>query len=220
FLLQPLFDYYSYKELESLKQNKSFNRTLGFDHIYVVHLDHRTDRRKRLDNIASYLGLDIDYFSALSKDDERVLNRYGTSELSPPQKATYLSHYFLYKLMVDKNYNNILILEDDADFELNITAIMTDIHSDLPSSWEILFVGHCFEATGDQVGETSSVHRLYRSIFPMCSHAYAISYSGVRKLIELLDPMIPRGPIDYSLMVVIEEGKISSSTTHSAVESF
>ncbi|CAG8658242.1 18692_t:CDS:1, partial [Dentiscutata erythropus] len=214
FLLRPLSDYYSYKELESLKQNKSLDRTLGFDHIYVIHLGHRTDRRKRLDDIASYLGLDFDYFTAFSKNDVQTLDRFGSADMNLPQKATYLSHYYIYKLMVEENYNSILILEDDADFEINITAIMKDIHRDLPSSWEILYVGHCFERIGEQVGKSTSVHRLYKTVAPMCSHAYAISYSGARKLIELLDPMVPRGTIDYSISVVVVEGKLSSYSIH------
>ncbi|KAF0506670.1 putative inactive glycosyltransferase 25 family member 3 [Gigaspora margarita] len=214
FLLRPLFDYYSYKELKLQKQNKSLDRTLGFDHIYVINLDYRMDRRKRLDDIASYLGLDFKYFPAISKDDVQTLNRYGSADMNPSAKACYLSHYYIYKLMVAENYNSALILEDDADFELNITDIMTDIHRDLPASWEVLYVGHCFESVGEQVGKSSSVHRLYKSVSPMCLHAYAISYSAVHKLIELLDPVIPRGSVDYSLKVLIDEGKISSYSVH------
>ncbi|CAG8777590.1 7492_t:CDS:1, partial [Cetraspora pellucida] len=33
-------------------------------------------------------------------------------------------------------------------------------------------------------------------------------------LIELLDPVIPRGTIDYSLAVVISEGNVSSYSVH------
>ncbi|RIB18049.1 glycosyltransferase family 25 protein [Gigaspora rosea] len=214
FLFRPLLDYYSYKELNLQNQTKSLDRTLGFDHIYVVNLDYRTDRSKRLDDIASYLGLDFEYFSAISKDDVQILNRYGSADMSPSAKACYLSHHYIHKLMVAENYNNALILEDDADFELNITDIMTDIHRDLPTSWEMLYVGHCYEGVGEKVGKSSSVHRLYKSVSPMCSHAYAISYSAARKLIELLDPVIPRGTFDYSLKVLIDEGKISSYSVH------
>ncbi|CAG8772288.1 12200_t:CDS:1, partial [Dentiscutata heterogama] len=158
----------------------------------------------------SYLDLDFDYFSAISKNDEQILRKYGSADMNPSQKACYLSHYSIYKEIIDKGYNNALILEDDVDFELNITAIMTDIHRDLPASWEMLYIGHCFEGVGEQVGKSSSVHRLYKSLVPLCTHAYAVSYSGARKLIELVDPVIPRGTIDYSLSVVIKDRKVNS----------
>ncbi|CAG8708720.1 25188_t:CDS:1, partial [Dentiscutata erythropus] len=170
--------------------------------------------RERLDKIASYLGLDFDYFSAISKNDEQILRKYGTAFMTPSQKACYLSHYFIYKEIIYKGYNNALILEDDADFELNITAIMTDIHRDLPASWETLYIGHCFEPVGEQVGRSSSVHRLYKSVVPMCLHAYAVSYSGACKLIELLDPVIPLGPVDFSVSLVVNDRKVNSFSVH------
>ncbi|CAG8608909.1 22473_t:CDS:2 [Dentiscutata erythropus] len=208
FWLWPFFDYFENSNLQ--KPFKPSNRTLGFDHIYVVHLDSRADRRERLDEIASYLGLDFDYLSAISKNDEQILRKYGSADMDSAQKACYLSHYSIYKLIIDKGFNSVLILEDDVDFETNITAIMTDIHRDLPASWEMLYVGYCFEDIGEQVGISSSVHRLYKSVAPMCTHAYAISYSGARKLIELLDPVIPRATVDYSLSLVIREGNVTS----------
>ncbi|CAG8577034.1 22081_t:CDS:2 [Dentiscutata erythropus] len=164
--------------------------------------------------MAYYLGLDFDYFSAISKNDEQILRKYGSADMSPSQKACYLSHYFIYKEIIDKGYNSALILEDDVDFELNITAIMADIHRDLPASWETLYIGHCFEPVGEQVGRSASVHRLYKSVAPMCMHAYAVSYSGVRKLIELLNPMIPRGTVDFSLSVVVKDEKVKSFDVH------
>ncbi|CAG8717446.1 16336_t:CDS:1, partial [Racocetra fulgida] len=193
------------------------NRTLGFDRIYVVHLDYRTDRRERLDKIASYHGLDFVYFSAFTKNDEQILKKYGSADMRPSQKACYLSHYFIYKLIIEEEYNNILILEDDADLELNITATMTDIHRDLPASWDLLYVGHCFESVGEEVGNSSSVHKLYKSVAPMCTHGYAVSNLGARKLVKLLDPVIPRGTIDYSLTVVIKENNLSSYSVHPPV---
>ncbi|CAG8774045.1 3748_t:CDS:1, partial [Dentiscutata erythropus] len=170
--------------------------------------------REKLDEIASYLGLDFDYFSAISKNDEQILRKYGTADMSSSQKACYLSHYSIYKLIIDKGFNSVLILEDDVDFELNITAIMTDIHRDLPASWEMLYIGYCFEDVGEQVGISSSIHRLYKSVAPMCTHAYAVSYSGARKLIELLDPVIPRATVDYSLSVVVKDKKVNSFDVH------
>ncbi|CAG8592405.1 7740_t:CDS:2, partial [Racocetra fulgida] len=176
------------------KEFRPINRTLGFDHIYVIHLDYRTDRFARLNEISSYLGLDFDYFPAVSKYDEQFLRRFGTADMDFSQKACFLSHYLVYNQIIDKGYNSTLILEDDVDFELNITAIMNDIHHDLPSSWETLFVGTCQEReflVGERVGKSSSLHKLYTALSTMCMHAYAVSYSGVRKIVELLDPVTP-----------------------------
>ncbi|CAG8831619.1 5595_t:CDS:2, partial [Gigaspora margarita] len=173
-----------------------------------------SNRRERLEEISSYLGLDFDYFPAISKNDENILRRYGSADMGPSQKACYLSHHFIHKQIINKGYNSVLILEDDVDFEFNITAVMADIHRDLPASWDMLYLGHCFEGFGEQVGKSSSLHKLYKSVAPMCTHAYAVSYSGVRKLMDLTDPVTPRGTVDYSIAVVIEEKKVSSYSVH------
>ena len=46
--------------------------TLTFDHIYVVSLPKRTDRRERMDKIARALGLKFTYIDAMSKDSSML----------------------------------------------------------------------------------------------------------------------------------------------------
>ncbi|CAG8816814.1 23038_t:CDS:1, partial [Cetraspora pellucida] len=215
FCFELWFGYSNYSEDPNLQKEFSpTNRTLGFDHIYVIHLDYRTDRFERLKEISSYLGLDFDYFPAVSKYDEEFLRRFGTANMDLSQKACFLSHYLVYKEIIDKGYNSALILEDDVDFELNITVIMNDILHDLPSSWETLYVGSCQELVGERVGKNSSLHKLYMSVYPICTHAYAVSYSGVRKIVELIDPVTPCSTIDQCLKIEITDGRLSSYTVH------
>lgn len=47
--------------------------TLTFNHIYVVSLPNRTDRRERMKRIASALGLQITFVDALNKDSPMIL---------------------------------------------------------------------------------------------------------------------------------------------------
>lgn len=51
---------------------KALSPTLGFDSIYVVHLERRTDRRVRMEALAQLLGLSFTYFPAISADDELI----------------------------------------------------------------------------------------------------------------------------------------------------
>ncbi|CAG8620770.1 22419_t:CDS:1 [Cetraspora pellucida] len=212
FLLRPLFDNFEDSTLH--KEFRSSNRTLSFDHIYVIHLDHRTDRLEKLNELSSYLGLDLDYFTAVSRYNERFLRKFGTGNMNPSQKACYLSHHLIYRQIIDKGYKSALILEDDVDFELNITAIMADIHHELPLFWDVLYVGHCNERKGELVGNSSYAHKLYKSMRPACMHAYAVSYFGVRKLVEMLDPVVPITAIDNSLPDLISNKKVTSYSVH------
>ncbi|CAG8551876.1 3627_t:CDS:1 [Dentiscutata erythropus] len=167
-----------------------------------------------MDKLAYYLDLDFDYYNAASIFDNNHFRKYGYGELSADRRACYLSHYMIYKLIIDKGLNNALILEDGVDFETNITAIMTDIHRNLPDSWDTLYIGHCFEGMGKPVGNSSFANGLYESVNPGCKHAYAVSNSGARKLVEKLDPMKPQGAIDYAILARIMNKEITSYSVH------
>jgi hypothetical protein len=119
------------------------NSTLGFSHIYVINLAYRTDRRHRMETIASFHSLDFDFFTAISKDDNKTLNEYKTIGVGPSHKACYVSHYKVWELIAHHRYESALILEDDVDFEMNISPIMSKVHRDVPADWEMLYLGHC-----------------------------------------------------------------------------
>ncbi|RIB28229.1 glycosyltransferase family 25 protein [Gigaspora rosea] len=191
------------------------NRTLGFDHIYVLHLDYRKDRREIMDKLLSYFNLDVEYFEAVSKYD-KILNKFtnANSKLTVGQRACYVSHYLIFQSIIEEGFNNTLILEDDVDFEVNITEIMADIYQNLPEHWDTLHIGHCYEMIGQPVGSSSFPNKLYQSVNPQCTHAYAVSNSGAHKLLKLIDPIKPIGPVDYEISLIINSKKIISYSIH------
>ncbi|CAG8691234.1 18966_t:CDS:1 [Racocetra fulgida] len=163
----------------------------------------------------SYLNLDVEYFDAISKFN-KILNRFTNEngKLTVGQRACYITHYLIYNQIIDEGLNNVLILEDDVDFETNITDIMTDIHRNLPKSWDTLHLGHCYEVKGKLVGNSSFPNKLYEAMFPQCTHAYAISNSGAHKMLQAIDPMNPRGPIDYEISLQTKYKRITSYSVH------
>ncbi|CAG8714295.1 4805_t:CDS:1 [Racocetra fulgida] len=102
-----------------------------------------------------------------------------------------LSHYYIYESIVKNGYNRSLILEDDVDMELDIFDIMSGIHRNLPNDWEILYLGHCHEWIEDTKildNELFANHnKLHTAVHPQCTHAYAITASAAKKLLEILD---------------------------------
>ncbi|CAG8504076.1 15953_t:CDS:2 [Dentiscutata erythropus] len=145
--------------------------------------------------------------------DNSFFRKYGYGGLSPGRRACYISHYLVYKSIIDNGYRSALILEDDVDFETDITEIMTGIHRNLPAYWDTLYIGHCYEQIGKLV-DGSLANQLYESVMPSCTHAYAVSYWGARKLVEKLDPMIPQGAIDLALLAKIKNKELTSYSVH------
>ncbi|CAG8519229.1 4265_t:CDS:1 [Diversispora eburnea] len=199
---------------EYILDTKEASSTLGFDHIYVINLDYRTDRKEKMQMIANYHNLDFDFFSAVSKDDIKTLNKYPSS-LTPRHKACYVSHYRVYESIITHGYNSSLILEDDIDLEIDVKRIVEEeVLPFLPENWELLYIGNCYseEILDDDVslnGE-SFEYKLFPSKFPLCTHAYAVSLVGAQKLLNnLVDVDIP---IDLYLREIMAAGNITEIT--------
>ncbi|CAG8486100.1 19647_t:CDS:1 [Cetraspora pellucida] len=139
-------------------------------------------------------GLCFNYVKAVDKNDKIAISRLNKSrhlDPIPGAKACYLSHYDVYKSIVENGYDKTLILEDDIDMELEIFDIMPGIHRNLPNDWELLFLGHCHERMGKTTildNELSNkTNKLHTAEHPQCTHAYAVTASAAKKLLEILD---------------------------------
>ncbi|KAF0470702.1 procollagen galactosyltransferase 2-like [Gigaspora margarita] len=193
------------KHLE-LKKTNPLNDTLGFDHVFVINLSYRLDRREDMQEIADFLGLDFDFFPAVSRFDRKLLNKYNLTGLSNAQKACYLSHYLIYKEIIKNGYKNALILEDDIDIEFEISRIVSDLSRALPDDWDIFYIAHYNYEKGKILAE-SGKFRLIESTHPINTHGYAVSARGARKLIKDLDFA---NPIDIELTMRVHSGFVRS----------
>ncbi|CAG8526165.1 4556_t:CDS:1 [Acaulospora morrowiae] len=188
---------------------KNYNKTLGFEHIYVINLPHRRDRHFKMGDIEEVLELDFEFYPGVSNNDSEILDKYDFN-IPLNIKTCYVSHYRVYESIVRNGYNSCLILEDDVDVEMDIISIMTDVYRILPDDWEMLYLGHCnWDGDGKLIGDTGSF-QLYESIYPVCTHAYAVTLSGAKKLLsELTEPIYA---IDIELMEKITQKRFKSYT--------
>jgi GR25 family glycosyltransferase involved in LPS biosynthesis len=217
YVLQPSFSFKEYsKKLSFKKTPKNLNSTLGFDHIYVINSLSQINRREKMQDVARKLDLEFDFFLALTPENSKpTLDKFNPkSKLNPSHKAFYINHYKVYESIVNHGYDNALILEDDIDFEFNITSIMHNVRRILPSNWDLLYLSFCNGWEGvfsDPLPNNGpSYYKLFKSKKPYCAHAYAVSSSGVVKLLRRLIPTTL--PIDFELINMIQSEQISSYT--------
>ena len=128
-----------------------------------------------------------------------------------------LSHCKIYRSVIDTNWTKVLIFEDDVfAIKENVHAIH-DILSQLPSTWELLYFGwsrnektnvgtwlkkkfyHIKHSLGILKWNHKQINNIYpkpfsknlmRSGFHDCTHAYAITFSAAKKLLELQTPIV------------------------------
>ncbi|CAG8751135.1 1157_t:CDS:1, partial [Racocetra fulgida] len=164
-----------------------------------------------MQELADFLGLDLDYFPAVSKFDRKLLNKYNLG-LSNAQKACYLSHYFVLEEIIKNDYRTALIIEDDVDFELEISKIMSDFGHVLPHDWELLYVGNSNRDNEGEVVAENGKFKLHISTWPTTAHSYAVSANGARKLIKDLSANQTRESIDNELTYRASNGFVKSYT--------
>ncbi|CAE6457315.1 unnamed protein product [Rhizoctonia solani] len=111
-----------------------------------------------------------------------------------------------------------VILEDDIDMELDIQQRIGRLWEALPPNWDILFLGHCWSAE-DTYPPLRSHDQLHPSHSPKCTHAYAVSRKGARRLVKLLrDPSVAYGrPLDAALLDLIQSNLVNAYSVHPSV---
>jgi len=108
---------------------------MNIDKIFIINLEHRGDRKKKIISELQRVGLtNYEIFKAI-KPTEEMVNEWNPIFLNPiPEwfKRTggdekkykigalgcMLSHLEIIKLCIERKYNNVLILEDDTEFQI------------------------------------------------------------------------------------------------------
>lgn len=150
-----------------------------FDKIFYINLDHRTDRKMFMEEQFIKFNIKAERFSAINltkeqNDDmlKRGCNFYDEPrpEYAPRIKSCTISHLtvlFRSKMM---DYDNVLILEDDALFEDDIINDLTNCVNDLKNlQWDMFYLG-CNPL--EFFKETENLGRVIRTT---TNHAYAIN---------------------------------------------
>ncbi|KAJ1972527.1 hypothetical protein H4R35_004627, partial [Dimargaris xerosporica] len=89
------------------------------DHVYIINLKSRTDRRDLMSILMQYAGLDVEFFPGTTPDTLGFVpgKEQRPESLSGAQLACWRSHMNVYQDIVTKGYRHALILEDDVDLE-------------------------------------------------------------------------------------------------------
>jgi len=123
----------------------SFDINSFFDKIYVLNLDHRTDRmssmKKKLhkNGITNYCR-----FPAINGHQKPHIDHWRNLKFffdTPGAYGVLMSAYFILIDALKKKYHRILILEDDVLFHHDFTKLFNQKIKSIPSHWKLLFLG-------------------------------------------------------------------------------
>jgi glycosyl transferase family 25 len=130
-----------------------------FDKVYVLSLKRSHDRHDTLKNTLTGLKYEIHWGVDGKNLDYKEMENKGTyhpyltklfkkkngeavKNMSLPQIACSLSHGNILKDIIENEYNNALILEDDIIIDGDDVEDIKYALSELPDSWDLLYLGH------------------------------------------------------------------------------
>ncbi|OCH94166.1 hypothetical protein OBBRIDRAFT_748132 [Obba rivulosa] len=118
--------------------------------------------------------------------------------LSPAKVACWYSHLQILRFITadaEAEDDVTVILEDDIDMEHDIRERLKTVWGALPPQWDIVFLGHCWsnestypavptpDASMGEPADYTTPTTLHPSFAPKCTHAYALSRTGARRLL-------------------------------------
>ncbi|KAL0280133.1 UNVERIFIED_CONTAM: hypothetical protein PYX00_001518 [Menopon gallinae] len=192
---------------------------MGLDEIFMINLKRRPERRTRMAECFKHLNLNVTINDAVDGRtiDDNVISDLGI-QFMPEYKDPYhkramthgeigcfLSHYFIWKQIVEKGYQVVMVLEDDVRFEPyfreKLTALMNEL-KDLDLYWDLIYLGRKrLQDKEDWVkGCTSLVHVAY-SYWTL---GYLLTLNGAKKLLEQ-DPLKNLIPVDEYLPILFDQ---------------
>jgi len=164
------------------------------DKIFICHWDKLTDRKEKLIKVLSEENIfDYEFVCDYDKDtwsEEEikydfpkifeVVEGYGR-KLKSSEISLSLKHIKIIREVAEK-YEYALVLEDDVILCDNFVEEFLESHNELPDNWDIAWVGTCCGLHAP----TSEDKRVYRVNGSRCTHAYAISNIGAKKVLSEL----------------------------------
>lgn len=199
-----------------------------FDAVYVINLDRAVDRLKDIDGKLKKIGIRYTRISAVEGRKLSVDEIKAESSSSCANFCIYgaigcaLSHKKIWKDVVKRNYQKVLILEDDANFADNFDQRFLSSWKAVPNDWELVHLGAVIGGgdrynytwfdwlntvplmlsdtlSGVSMNRGQAVDPEGKVLIPDInagSHAYAVTLSGCKKLLKCIPKITYPGHID------------------------
>jgi GR25 family glycosyltransferase involved in LPS biosynthesis len=170
------------------------NTDINVDHVYICHWNKLIDRKKHVlnqlitNNITNYSFVELYDKNNWNKQDIQKeypiifeKTKRDRRHLKMSEISLLLKHCWCIKDAFDKNYQSIMILEDDIILCNNFIYYFNKFKSQLPHDWDCCWVGGC---CGLNSLNTTASCNVYSSQTSRCCHCYIISKRCINKLIN------------------------------------
>ena len=178
------------------------------ENIYVINMDEDTDRLNKTYKECNKNNIKFERFTGIDasklsiKEKRKYVTKFCQNFCTNSMIGCGMSHIKIYEDVIKKNYNNVLILEDDIYFINDFNEIFNEVLEELPKDYDILYIG----SVGLSSKETSydfnllfklisnknekqntNYKNIFCPIFPLGTHGYIISNQGCKKILKIFN---------------------------------
>ncbi|XP_043075611.1 procollagen galactosyltransferase 2 [Puntigrus tetrazona] len=195
--------------------------TMAFNQVYLINLKRREDRRDRMLRSLEVLGIDVTITEAV---DGKALNStqlralgiemlpgykdpYSDRVLTKGEIGCFLSHYNVWKKVVELQQQQVLVLEDDVRFEPSFKSRLNTIMEDVKQSglhWDLIYVGRKRLQIKHPENWVEGVKNLVIPDYSYWTLGYVLSLRGAKTLLEA-QPLSKMLPVDEFLPVMFNK---------------
>lgn len=166
--------------------------TASLNGVFYINRESETVRRAVIERSLKDVGLDGEHILAVEGllVPPRLRPYFFTdgvlhSRLKPGEVGCYATHLTVMQLVVDRNLDSALVLEDDATLPGNVGAVLDTILVNLPSGWDLVHLCkdpcRATKHIKDLRGDLALVRY---SRVPATTTGYLISRSGAQKFLR------------------------------------
>lgn len=168
-----------------------------FDRAYCINLAHRTDRWQHFLEEQKFLNIPVERFEAIDGKSCGVKPGPppvpGWSEVSVGNVGLLLSQRTIIKQCMTDKLNNVLIMEDDVEFDK--TADIKTLLDNAPTNWQMLYFG------GHHREKLIPVNDYWgRCSFTLAAHALAFKKHIFPKLLDITSGLGAPGDLYYAML--------------------
>ncbi|XP_077460689.1 procollagen galactosyltransferase 1 [Stigmatopora argus] len=221
----PPLEYSSFLTLPPKQPGK-----IGFDEVFMINLVRRADRRERMLRNLHEMELSCKVVAAV---DGKALNKsdiesmgikmlpgykdpYHGRPLTKGELGCFLSHYNIWKEIVDRNLHTSLVIEDDLRFEVffkrRLQALLQEVTTH-KLDWDLIYIGRKRMQVDHPEKSVPNVHNLVEADYSYWTLGYMLSLQGAKKLLKA-EPLKKMLPVDEFLPVMFDRHPVLEYKEH------